>query len=261
MSSGPVRVESVSNPRVGLLRSLGSARGIRKAGLYLLEGPRYVADALPRGEVRLVAVADGATPSARRAAERALSYGVPCISLPDSLYGEVSDTVTGQGVVAACALPDFSAHDLLEGSLILALDRVADPGNVGTAIRSAAALGATGVALLKGSACPFTPKSTRASAGAVGALPVAERVDAGELLAKAVEMGWRVLVADASGSQLEPEDRSRPVLLVVGSEAHGVSGAAEAAPHRRVAIPMTGRVESLNAAVSASILLYALAAG
>jgi len=219
-----------------------------------------VQDALSRGGVELVVLADGATPSAKHAAERALQGGVTCLSVPDSLYGEVSDTVTGQGVVAACALPEHSAEDLLRGSLILALDRLADPGNVGTAIRSAAALGASGVALLRGSACPFTPKSTRASAGAVAALPVAEGVDAGDLLAKAVEMGWRVLLADASGSPIKPEDRSRPVLLVVGSEAHGVSEVAEAVPHRRVAIPMTGRVESLNAAVSASILLYALSA-
>ncbi len=258
MTSGPTRVESGSNPRLKLARSLSSTRGIRKAGRYLLEGPRFVADALHRGGIDYLILSDEATDLSRGNARRAMQAGLPCLSTSASLYEEVSDTATTQGLAAACVLPEHTGQDLLAGELVLALDGVSDPGNVGTAIRSAAALEASGVALLKGSACPFIPAAVRASAGAVSALPVAERLEAEPFLTAAIGEGWRVLTAEASGRPVTHRDRDGKTILVVGSEAHGIGGAADRLAHGAVSVPITDRVESLNAAVSASVLLYVL---
>ena len=261
MISGPTRVESSSNPKLKLARSLSSARGVRKAGKYLLEGPRFVGDAAGRGTIDYIILSDGATEPARAAAERAVKAGLPCISLPPELFDELSETATTQGLAAVCRLPDYTGQDLLKGSLVLALDGVSDPGNVGTAIRSAAALGASGVALLKGSACPFVPAAARASAGAVSSITVVERLEAEPFLASAIDAGWRVLAAMSSGRPVSPSCGGEKTMLVVGSEAHGIGSAAGRLAHEEVSIPIADRVESLNAAVSASILLYVLRLG
>ena len=261
MIAEPTRVESASNPRLKLARSLSSTRGVRKAGRYLLEGPRFVGDAAGRGTIDYIILSDGATDPARAAAERVMRAGLPCISLPAGLFDEVSETATTQGLAAVCRLPDHTGQDLLEGRLILALDGVSDPGNVGTAIRSAAALEASGVAVLKGSACPFIPASARASAGAVSSLPVVERLEAEVFLTSAINAGWKVLAARSSGRPVAPSDGGERTVLLVGSEAHGIGDAAGRLAHEEISIPIADRVESLNAAVSASILLYVLRAG
>lgn len=261
MTAEPTRVQSTSNPRLKLARSLSSTRGVRKAGRFLLEGPWFVGDAAGRGTIDYLILSDGATEPARTTAEKAMRAGLHCISLPADLFDEVSETATTQGLAAVCRLPDHTGKDLLKGNLILALDGVSDPGNVGTAIRSAAALGASGVAVLKGSACPFIPASARASAGAVSSLPVVERLEAEVFLTSAINAGWKVLAAKSSGEPVKPSDRSDRTVLVVGSEAHGIGDAAGRLAHEEVSIPIADRVESLNAAVSASILLYVLRAG
>jgi TrmH family RNA methyltransferase len=259
MTSEHTRVESPYNPRLKLARSLSSTRGVRKAGRYLLEGPRFVGDAIARGGIDYLILSDTASSAARAAAERGVQVGLPCLSLPATLYDEVSDTVTAQGLAAVCLLPEHRAEDLLRGDLVLALDGVSDPGNVGTAIRSAAGLGASGVALLKGSACAFVPKATRASAGANAAIPVIERLQARPFLTSAIDAGWKVLAAKASGDPVTAADRAAQTILLIGSEAHGIGNTAARLAHGVVSVPVTDRVESLNAAASAAILLYVLA--
>lgn len=259
MTPEPTRVESASNPRLKLARSLSSTRGVRKAGRYLLEGPRFVGDAAGGGGIDFLILSDGATEPARAAAQKAMRAGLHCISLPADLFDEVSETATTQGLAAVCRLPDHTGQDLMKGNLILALDGVSDPGNVGTAIRSAAALGASGVAVLKGSACPFVPAAARASAGAVASIPVVERLETEPFLASAINSGWKVLAASSSGEPVKPSDRDDRTVLVVGSEAHGIGDDAGRLAHAAVSVPITDLVESLNAAVSAAILLYVLA--
>ena len=258
MSREPVEVESASNSRLKLARSLVSTRGIRKAGLYLLEGPRYVSDALRWSRIDFLVLSRDATETCQTAARRAMAQGVNCISVPPALFAEVSDTAHSQGLAAVCPLPDIDPAHLLTGRLLLALDGVSDPGNVGTSIRSAAALGASGVALFSGCASAFVPKSTRASAGAVTAIPVAQGLDPEGFLRSARKSGWKLLVADASGRPVVPNDRRGKTLLIVGSEAHGPSEEVSRLADLSVSIPITERVESLNAATSAAILLYAL---
>jgi len=190
------------------------------AGEIVIEGPKQVADAVAAGWSPIVVV-----------------------QFADELLRAVAGTKTSQGVFGLFERPPSRFAD---DKLVVALDGVQDPGNVGTIVRLAAAFDA-GVALLPGCADPFAPKAIRASAGAILSVPIAE-VSAQQL----IETGRPLLFADARGVAAAPP---RDAILVLGSEGRGVSE--EIREHgRAIAIKTTGRVESLNVAAAAAILLW-----
>ena len=180
------------------------------------------------------------------------------LELPDDLFQSIASTETTQGVIALVRAPEWPLDKLFEGrSLVVILDGLQDPGNAGTIARSAEAFGATGMMFLKGSTTPFHPKTLRASAGSLFRLPCVYGVEA-ELALREVRKHRVDLYAamPSTGAEFLPRDVdfSHPCAIVVGSEGHGI-GADFAECATSVAIPTTG-VESLNAAVAASILLY-----
>ncbi len=167
----------------------------------------------------------------------------------------LSDTVHGQGVIAVVARP--TPAEVATPGCVLVLDGLADPGNVGTMVRTAAACGADAVVLTAGSADPWSQKAVRSSAGAVVAAPVVAGLSAGEVVGWCQDRQLRVVVTDASGStDLDQVDPRPPTAWVVGSEAHGVSAALTGAADVVARVPMAGDVESLNAAVVAGIVLH-----
>ncbi len=144
-------------------------------------------------------------------------------------------------------------------SLFLLLDEIQDPANVGAIVRCAEAFGVAAVILTPGCAWPFSPRALRASAGSALRVPIAARVPAEEAVAWARALGASLAGAEAHGG--EPPERAagvRPLVLVVGSEGHGISPGIEAALDRKLTLPLGGRVESLNAAVAAGLLLFVL---
>ena len=207
----------------------------------VIEGPKQVNDAIAAGWSPIALVECGGhaaavTPSGGVAAALHIDFSV-------SLFDAVSDTKTSQGILGLFHSPPsrFAAD-----KLVVALDGVQDPGNVGTIVRLAAAFDA-GVALLPGCADPFSPKAIRASAGAILNVPIAE-VSVQQL----IDAGRPLLYADAGGAAEAP---ARDAILVLGSEGRGVSE--EIREHgRAIAIKTTGRVESLNVAAAAAILLW-----
>jgi len=200
----------------------------------VIEGPKAVADAIAGGW-RAVAVA-GDSPHAT-------------LHFSENLLNSLSDTRTSQGVIALFERPSFSARDIFakRDTIVVALDGVQDPGNVGTIVRLAAAFDAAGIALLPGSADPLSPKAIRASAGAILTVPFAN-VSHEELLATDLLL----FAADARGTTADPP--ARGAVLVFGSEGAGVSPALRDRV-QAIAIPTSGRVESLNVAAAAAILL------
>ena len=164
-----------------------------------------------------------------------------------ALFDQLADTKTSQGILAVFERPDPPGLLTIRDRIIVALDGVQDPGNVGTIIRLAAAFDAGGVALLPGCADAFGPKAIRASAGAILTVPVAD-VTSQELL----DSGIPLFAAAGDGNPIEPP--SRDAILLFGNEGAGVSQALR--EHSTlIAIPTSGRVESLNVAASAAILL------
>ena len=190
----------------------------------VLEGPKMVADAIAAGWKPIAVIGDD-------------------VVFSDELLRAVSDTKTSQGVLGLFHRPPSR---FATDKILVALDAVQDPGNVGTIVRLAAAFDAA-VALLPGCADPFSPKAIRASAGAILNVPIAD-VTVPQLL----ELHRPLLYADIRGETKAP---AKTDILVLGSEGSGVSE--EIRKHGKpVAIKTSGRVESLNVAAAAAILLW-----
>ena len=248
-------VTSSANTRVKTSRQLHSRSGILKNGLYLVEGPRFISDRSATSWPEWVLLAEDAGEPAAELAGRLDSAGCDILQLPRDIFVDVSDTETSQGIIAVIPLPPSDPSLLPETGLHLLLDAVSDPGNMGTILRSAAAFGCSAVVSGSGSCFPFIPKVTRAAAGLNGMVPLAYDVKLPSFI-RENRGRMEFAGADASGGSLERLHEMRGALgLVIGSEAHGISAEVEELLNFTVAIPMAKGVESLNAAVSASILL------
>lgn len=200
----------------------------------VIEGPKAVDDAVAAGWKPIAVIRRGE-------------------SVSNDLFDALTTTKTSQGVIGLFERP--KARDLFQSrdSIVVALDGVQDPGNVGTIVRLAAAFDCAGVAILPGCADPFGPKAIRSSAGAILNVNIAE-IAAHTL----IESKWPIFGADATGDAIEPP--ARGAILVFGNEGAGISPELRAAA-KPIAVRMSSRVESLNVAASAAILLarsYAL---
>ncbi|MEN8209278.1 MAG: RNA methyltransferase [Candidatus Fermentibacteria bacterium] len=251
-----VSITSPSNAKLKIARNLHSRAGIMKHGFFLMEGPRFVADYLSRETPLLILVSDTAGRLSGTVASEAAGMKIRVIEIPDKLFSDISDTQTSQGIAAVCPLPSVNIHDIPREGVFLLLDGISDPGNMGTIIRSAAAFGCTAIVTSKGSCCPFTPKVTRAAAGWNSEVPIIFDTDlAGFMQRNSNEMEF--IGADASGGDVDVLLGLEGCLgLVIGSEACGIGEETRKQCSGMVALKMPGGVESLNAAVSASILLY-----
>ena len=245
-----------------LIRDLRLRRGRERRGLALAEGMRLVEEAIAAGvPLRGAAVSPHLEASARgRALKTALGQATAITELDDRSLAELADTEHPQGVIVVVDPPAWSWNDLRvsAGGLVVALDSVQDPGNVGTILRTAHGLGAAGLIALAGTAELHNPKVMRASMGALFRMPAFSATEA-ELSAWAAGQGVELWIAETDGSpvhQLPPPAGRVPVGLVLGNEGAGVGAGLTARAARRVAIPLTNQSESLNVAVAAGILLY-----
>ncbi len=251
-----VKIVSSSNAKLKITRSLRSRSGILKNELFIMEGPRFISDYLSRGVPQWIFVSDTAGSLSGDAASMAVGLNVPVIAIPDKLFSDISDTQTSQGIIAVCPLPSVKIDDIPREGVFLLLDGISDPGNMGTMIRSAAAFGCAAIIAGRGSCCPFTPKVTRAAAGLNSAVPIVFDTDLAAFMRSNSDV-IEFIGADASGGGVERlHGLEGCVGLVIGSEAHGIKEETAKCCSGTVALRMTGCVESLNAAVSASILLY-----
>ena len=247
-----------------LIRDLHRRRGRERRGLALAEGVRLVEEALRAAITIRGAVASPTLEATTRgrALKAALSErGVKLEDVSEAELQELADTEHPQGIVTAVEPKKWGLGDirLTNGTVTLVLDGVQDPGNVGTMLRTALGLGAVGLVALKGTADLTNSKVIRAAMGASFRLPAVSAAP-DELVAWARLQRAEIWVADTGGvnpGQLPPPTPARaPVALIVGNEGAGVGPALEGAATRRIAIPLTHGVESLNVAVAAGILLY-----
>ena len=260
----PVRVvESKDNARLKELRKALAAAGRSAQDRVGIEGPHLLEEALRAGlRVTTIFVAQGPN----RDLERLLdALRVPpeteILQLPAKLLDSALATETPQPIAALVEPPDWSWPHILDArrkgaTLILVLAGIQDPGNLGTILRSAEAFGADGVVSLPGTVSAWNPKAVRASAGSVFRVPlltVSER----ECLEELREAGVKILATTVHAAQpAELVDLAGPVALVIGNEGNGVADDLAAKADARITIPCPGPVESLNAAVAASVLLY-----
>jgi TrmH family RNA methyltransferase len=256
----PLRiVQSKQNARLKELRKLLAHPDRESHSLVGIEGPKLLEEAVGAGlRVACIFVAQGA--------ERLLdALPIPketeILLLPKALLDSSVTTEAPQSIAALVEPPDWTWAHLLGGQLsatplVLILDGLQDPGNLGTIVRSAEAFGATGVVSLPGTVSAWNPKAVRASAGSIFRLPLLT-VSAQECFARLVERGVKIWTTTVQAAQpVDMVDLAGPVGLLVGNEGNGVSDHLAVMASGRLTIPCPGNVESLNAAIAASVLLY-----
>ncbi|MBV5245865.1 RNA methyltransferase [Mycolicibacterium sp. PAM1] len=232
--------------------------GRRRAARFLAEGPNLVEAALRRGLVSEVFATESA-------ADRfgPLLAGAPVHLVTEKAAKALSDTVTPVGLVAVCTLPEVDLTEVLAGepTLVAVPVGISEPGNAGTVIRVADAMGADAVVLAGDSVDPYNGKCLRASAGSIFSIPVISHHDAADVVTQLKDAGLQVLATVLGGSvSLDEVDLSGPTAWLFGPEAHGLPAEVAALATAGVEIPMTGGAESLNVASAAAICLYQSAA-
>lgn len=245
------------------LRALTRRKERQSSGLLLAEGPRVVGDLLNAGgkvHDSLFTAEAIRDPAIASLVERLRASGARCAEVASTELTELSDTVTPQGLLVVAEIPAAEWRDL-RNSRLLVVDGVQDPGNLGTMIRTAEALGVGGVIILPGTVDPWAPKSVRAASGSSFRIPVLESGHEA-----AIEEFQRrdvpIWAAAADGDPLgRMAMRPERVALVVGNEGAGVSRRIRGAAQRIVAIEQAADAESLNVAVAAAILLDRILGG
>jgi TrmH family RNA methyltransferase len=250
-------IESQANPHVKLIRSLAADRkDRRRERMFVLEGVRLVADALQHGaELALTLYAPDQldqTAAGRelRARLEHAQHAYPAIA---QVVAAASDTVNPQGVVALARWPSIEPG---VPGVLLVLDAIQDPGNMGTLLRSAEAVGAAEVLCTSGTVDIYSPKVVRAAMGAHFHLAVEQDLS-WEQVGERLAFLDHVYAADAEATMpYYVADWRQPAVLIIGNEAHGLSQDARELARNLIGIPMRGRAESLNAAVAGSVILF-----
>ena len=254
-------IEGRHNPLLKELRRAFAESALTAAGCLAIEGVRMVEEAIRSGlTFEAVFFAESADALAERLLPQ-LSARVDRILVPGKLLADVLPSQSPQGVAALVRVKRFTLADILaaENPLILVAAGLQDPGNLGTLIRSAEAFGAAGLVIAEGTVSPRNAKVVRAAAGSFFRLPVVE-VALAELVIALRGRGVK-LVATSShqGKAVDEANLSGPVALFIGNEGAGLPQSALQAMDVTVVIPQAAHVESLNAGVAGSVLLYEVA--
>jgi len=251
-------ITSTSNPRAKDVRSLHKRRVRYRTERYLIEGQRLVAQALalrselassffteefarsPQGEPLVAALAEAEAPA---------------YQVTPQVLAHMSDTETPQGVLAVARMPPPDLAAARAADLVVLLDEVRDPGNLGTILRTCVATGVGAVLLTMGCVDAYAPKVVRAGMGAHAALRIVPNLE-WAAIGHLVD-GMRCVLADIHGEHTPwGLDWTAPTALIVGSEAHGPGPEAQALAEESVRLPMAEDAESLNVAVATAVLLF-----
>ena len=250
------KITSRENAKIKYACRLSSSAAFRRSeGRFLAEGRKLCPELARGAELETLFCTEAAL---EKCPELAALPGEHFV-VEDHVADKLADVGTHQGVFGVFRTPVHTLEEVTAGGRYLALERVQDPGNVGTLLRSAAAFGFDAVLLSDGCASPFAPKTLRASMGAAVRIPVIEAGSMPETVAALRAKKITCLAAALYHSEpLSAASACYPdgVCVVIGSEGQGLTDATIAACNAAVRIPMTDRVESLNAGIAGSILLW-----
>ena len=254
-------IESLNSPHVARVKALIGSRGVKErkaAGQFVAEGLQCVREALVAKSGPTIETLYVTSNGRRKIEELADLSSLNVVDVSDEVMKEMSETITPQGILAVCAIPNVSLDSLtLNGSRrFIYLSEVQDPGNAGTILRSADAFGMDAVITSPGSVDMYSPKVVRSTAGSLWHIPVFEAVAIDEV----VKRGINAFSLGADGSKkLSDYQISGDTLAVFGNEARGLSTGQNVDSIDVVSIPMPGNAESLNLSAAASIVMYHLA--
>ena len=257
-------IDNPRSPRVRAVAKLAKREARSRTGLFLLEGPQAVAEALRFRPELMVEMYSTPTALDRYTdiAQTAVDAGVDVEFVSEQVLETMADTVTPQGIVAVCRQFPTSVKDIFAAAprLIAILEEVRDPGNAGTIIRAADAAGADAVILSGRSVDLYNPKVVRATTGSIFHLPVAVGAELESVLDKARATGLQVIAADIKGDDLliarAKGVLAKPTAWLFGNEARGLSDEHYSLADHAISVPIYGRAESMNLATAASVCLY-----
>nr|MBP3599275.1 RNA methyltransferase [Eubacterium sp.] len=253
-------IESTSNAQMKKIQKLKkSAKFRRQEHCFIVEGFKMVEEALRYKKARIVYVSEDAMEEwqARRIEDGMKS--IRCEEVSTSVFRQISDTETPQGVLALVEMPEYDRDALLEAEhpALICLEDVQDPGNLGTIMRTAEGAGMTAVVMTKGCVDLFNPKVVRSTMGAMFRMPFYIVESMTEEIRHLQGQGFTVYSSQLDGSRNFTECQYQgKVGILVGNEANGIRPETSACANEKIHIPMEGEVESLNAAVSAALLMY-----
>ncbi|MGH9765893.1 MAG: TrmH family RNA methyltransferase [Blastocatellia bacterium] len=253
-------ITSASNER---LKHARRVRDGRESGLIFVEGERLIEECLKSG-LKLTACFHALDPNqrAQKIIAEMARRNCPLYPTANAALETVSDTVTTQGLIALAERVEFDIGQTLPArdgvaTLIVCLDSVQDPGNLGTIVRTAEAAGASGVVALKGSVDAFSPKTLRSSMGSAFRLPVVTGIESEELLTGLCAAKLKIVATAARGDAVYSDyDWRRPTMVIFGAEASGVGPELLERCDERLRIPLRDPVESLNVAAAAAAVLF-----
>ena len=247
------KITSKDNKIVKLCEQLAQKKHRDKLALYLIEGENLVEEAVKNGAgIQTVLVREGYSGKLSGLEEEAFE-------LDARLFDKLAQTETSQGIIAIVNKPQISREQFIgdAGGNFVVLDRLQDPGNIGTILRTADAAGYKLAVVMKGTADVFSPKVVRAATGSLFRMPVVF-MDSEEELLEFTRAAGKKTVATCFDTDLYYYDVNlkENIALIIGNEGNGISESLIASSNLKIKIPMHGNIESLNASVAAGILMY-----
>ena len=257
-------IESQSNVQIKYLQKLiKNPRFRRKEKCFVVEGWKMVGEALRHHLVsKLYISADSAGQLREKVTEdefAVIESGVPTELLSENLFREMSDTVSPQGILALVRMPEYQRSDFMKSgqAAVLCLENIQDPGNLGTMLRTAEGAGMSGIIMSSDCVDLFNPKVVRSTMGALFRVPYYICEDMTTEVERLKKEDYSVYAAHLKGTKdYTEENYSGRVAVLIGNEANGLSDSVAGRADKKVIIPMEGELESLNAAVSAALLMY-----
>lgn len=246
-------ITSAQNPKLKLVRSLmGRPRERREANAFVAEGVRLIEEAITAGwKFQFALYSDGLSERGQDLVKVLIAHRIDMEEVAGDLLQKLSDTETPQGILAVLEFTDLPIPE--SPDFILIPDQIRDPGNLGTLLRSASATGVQAVLLPPETTDAFAPKVLRSGMGAHFRLPIRDMT--WEEI-RSHMTGLEVCLADMNGTSCWESDLRKPLTLIVGNEAEGASDEGRRLATQKISIPMAGKVESLNAGVAGSVLMF-----
>ena len=258
-------ITSTSNQQMKNISALLKKSKERKSTkTFVVEGPRMVVET-PVDKLKGVYVAEGFAHNTdnkgilKEIQDKCSQANAVYEVVADNVFKSVSDTQTPQGIMAVVAMPEYGLEQLLDGEKthLLILERIQDPGNLGTMVRTGEGAGVTGIIMNKTTVDLFNPKTIRSTMGSIYRVPFYVTEDLPALMKQLQEKGISLYAAHLKGEHsYDEEDYKKACGFLIGNEGNGLSNEIADLADTYIKIPMEGQVESLNAAISATLLMY-----
>jgi len=262
------KITSTQNAYIKWVKSLLTKKGRMQEGKFTVEGIKTVREAIAwNAKIHSIVVDEKLCNETADLLEEMERREVPVYVVDERVMEAVTETKTPQGIVGVVHKPcnefqieDYAKHRNDADVIVLAIDRLQDPGNLGTIIRTADAVGIHSVLLSKGTVELFSPKVIRSTMGSIFHIPVFCEVQLGEELSKLKEQGFFIIASHLKGENFfrRPQIK-KPVVLIIGNEANGIDDKITGQADRLYKLPMAGKAESLNASIAAGVMIYDIA--